>query len=177
MGRSPFFSRVAVVVAASVTMASAVAAQAAPASPRDSVKVTAAGANISVNYGRPSKRGREIVGKLVPYGQVWRTGANAATAFTTSAPIKFGAVTVPAGNYTLYSLPTADGKWTLIINKQTGQWGTEYKQEMDLARIPMTVTKSATVVEKFEITVTPAGNGGEIALHWDTMKAAATFTK
>jgi hypothetical protein len=147
------------------------------ASPRDSVKATVGGATVSVNYGRPSKRGREIFGSLVPYGQVWRTGANAATAFVTSAPIKFGATTVPAGNYTLYTLPQADGKWMLIINKQTGQWGTEYKQEMDLARIPLTVGKTPALVEKFEITITPSGNGGEIALHWDMTKASAKFTK
>jgi hypothetical protein len=172
-----FASRAVIAFALSATALSSVSAQQAPASPRDSAKITVAGATVSVNYGRPSKRGREIFGKLVPYGQVWRTGANAATGFTTSAPIKFGATTVPAGSYTLYSMPTADGKWMLIINKQTGQWGTEYKQEMDLARIPLTVGKTAAMVEKFEITLTPSGNGGEIALHWDMTKASATFTK
>ncbi|MCU0633398.1 MAG: DUF2911 domain-containing protein [Gemmatimonadaceae bacterium] len=169
-------ARSAATAAIAVVVASTASAQQPPASPRDSVKATVAGATISVNYGRPSMRGREIFGKLVPWGQVWRTGANAATAFSTSAPIKFGSTTVPAGSYTLYSMPSQDGKWMLIINKQTGQWGTEYKQEMDLARIPLTVTKTAAPVEKFEITVKPSGTGGEIALHWADTKAAAMFT-
>jgi hypothetical protein len=132
---------------------------------------------VVIDYGQPFARGRVVEGTLIPAGQVWRTGANAATSLVTEANLQIGTVSVPKGSYTLYSLWTPGKGMQLIINKQTGQWGTEYKQEMDLARIPMTVTKSATVVEKFEITVTPAGNGGEIALHWDTMKAAATFTK
>jgi hypothetical protein len=175
MSLRPVLSRGALAVAL-LSAATIVGAQQAPASPRDSVKATVAGATVSVNYGRPSMRGREIFGKLVPWGQVWRTGANAATAFTTSAPIKFGNTTVPAGNYTLYSMPSQDGKWMLIINKQTGQWGTEYKQDMDLARIPLTVSKAAAPVEKFEITVKASGNGGELALHWADTKAAAMFS-
>lgn len=168
--------RPAAVVAAIALSALPAAAQQAPASPRDSVKATVAGAEITVDYGRPSKRGREIFGGLVPWGTPWRTGANQATHFTTSKPLAFGAVTVPAGRYTLYTLPDQGGKWLLIVNKQTGQWGTEYKQDQDLARIPLTVTQTPALIEQMQITVTASGAGGELAILWDRTKAAATFT-
>jgi len=129
-----------------------------------------------VDYGRPSKRGREIFGGLEKWGNVWRTGANQATHFTTSKALKFGAATVPAGRYTIYTLLDQGGKWQLIINKQTGQWGTEYDQKQDLVRIPLTVGQTPAVVEKMEITMTPAGTGGEFAILWDRTKAKASFT-
>jgi len=148
-----------------------------PASPRDSVKATIAGANISVDYGRPSKRGREIFGGLgdMRWGMVWRTGANKATHFTTSKTLQFGALAVPAGTYTLYTLLDQGGKWMLIVNKQTEQWGTEYDAKQDLVRIPLTVASTPAVVEKMTIEVTPAGKGGEIAIMWDRSKAHAAF--
>jgi hypothetical protein len=150
----------------------------APASPRDSLKVTVAGSEISVNYGRPSKRGREIFGGLgdMKWGMVWRMGANEATHFTTSKPLAFGSATVPAGTYTLWVLLDQGGKWQLIVNKQTKQWGTAYDAKQDLVRIPMTVTALPNVVEKMEITVKPAGKGGELAVEWDKTRAAAAFT-
>lgn len=151
-------------------------AQRAPASPRDSVKVTIAGANLSLNYGRPSKRGRDIFGALVPWNTIWRTGANEATTFTTSKALSFGSVNVPAGTYTLYTMPSQDGKWMLAINKQTGQWGTEYNQAQDLARVPLTVTTLPAVVEQMQLSITTAGAGGEFAISWDKTKAAARFT-
>lgn len=147
----------------------------APASPRDSVKATVGGATVSVNYGRPSKRGREIFGGLVPFGTVWRTGANEATAFTTTKALRFGTTTVPAGSYTLYTLPDQAGKWQLIINKQTGQWGTVYSQAQDLVRIPLTVEQTAAVVEQMAVTLSPAQNGGELAVSWDRTKAKTSF--
>ena len=164
-------------------------------SPRDSVQATVGGAALSVNYGRPSVRGRKIFGGLVPFGQVWRTGANEATAFETTADLEIGGVAVPAGRYTLYTLPapatvegaggnaagggTANGSgtWQLIINKQTGQWGTEYDQGQDLARIPMRVSTLAEPVEQFTIEITPTGeNSGTLALLWDTTAASVDFT-
>jgi len=166
----------AAAVALFAMTAPAVSAQQAPASPRDSVAATIGGATVKVNYGRPSKRGREIFGGLVPYGTAWRTGANEATAFTTSKALRFGTVTVPAGNYTLFTLPAQDGKWQLIINKQTGQWGTAYDAKQDLVRIPMTVSQTPAVVEQMQITVTAAGNGGQLAVLWDRTKAMAAFT-
>jgi hypothetical protein len=150
----------------------------APASPRDSLKVTIAGSTITANYGRPSKRGREIFGGLgdMQWGMVWRTGANEATAFTTSKTLAFGKLEVPAGKYTLYTLLDKGGKWMLIVNKQTGQWGTEYDAKQDLVRIPLTVEQTPAVVEKMNIEVTPAGAGGDLAIIWDRTKAHAGFT-
>ncbi len=150
----------------------------APASPRDSVKATIAGANIFVDYGRPSKRGREIFGGLndMKWGMVWRTGANKATHFTTSKALQFGALAVPAGTYTLFTLLDQGGKWMLIVNKQTEQWGTEYDAKQDLVRIPLTVEATPAVVEKMTIEVTPAGKGGNFAIMWDKTKAHAAFT-
>jgi len=99
---------------------------------------------ISVDYSAPSMRGRTVIGGLVPYGKVWRTGANSATTLKTDASINIGdsgavggTAIVPAGTYTLYTLPTEQG-WKLIISKQTGQWGTVYKEDQDLARVDMT---------------------------------------
>ncbi|MEQ1690934.1 MAG: DUF2911 domain-containing protein [Gemmatimonas sp.] len=153
-------------------------ARQAPASPRDSLKVTIAGADIAVNYGRPSKRGREIFGGLndMKWGMVWRMGANEATAFTTSKALQFGAHTVPAGKYTLFAKLDQAGKWELIVNKQTGQWGTAYDAAQDLVRIPMTVTALPTVVEQMALTVKASGKGGELAMEWDKTRATAAFT-
>ncbi|WP_461415408.1 DUF2911 domain-containing protein [Gemmatimonas sp.] len=150
----------------------------APASPRDSLTAAISGAEIKVNYGRPSKRGRVLFNGLgdMKWGMVWRTGANEATHFTTSKTLDFGGKTVPAGTYTLFTQLEANGKWELIVNKQTKQWGTAYDKAQDLVRIPMTVTSNNAVVEKMEIQVKPAGKGGEVIVMWDTYKAVAAFT-
>jgi hypothetical protein len=145
-------------------------------SPRDTVKATTAGANLWVDYGRPSKRGRAVFGAaLVPYGEVWRTGANAATQFKCDKDLVFGSVTVPAGFYTLWTLPTASG-WTLIVNSETGQWGTQHKADKDVYKIPMTTKTLPSVVEKFLISVDSNAQGGAINLDWDTTRASAAFT-
>jgi hypothetical protein len=144
-------------------------------SPRDSIEATAGAARVSVNYGRPSKRGRTILGDVIPYDRVWRTGANAATAFTTSADLVINGTPVPAGSYTLWTLPTRAG-WKLIVNKQTGQWGTEYKQEQDLARIDLISRKLPTPAEQFTIAVEPSGEGGAIRMQWDDVELTAPFT-
>jgi hypothetical protein len=137
-----------------------------------------AGSEIAVNYGRPSKRGRVIFNGLadMKWGMVWRTGANEATHVTTSKALDFGGKAVPAGTYTLFTKLEESGKWELIVNKQTKQWGTAYDAKQDLVRIPMTVTSSNPVVEKMEIQVKPAGKGGELVIAWDTYKAVAAFT-
>jgi hypothetical protein len=148
----------------------------AQASPRDTAEATVGGARVMVDYSRPSKRGRTIFGGLVPYGQVWRTGANSATTLVTGAALKMGSTTVPAGTYTLYTIPTASG-WTLIVNKQTGQWGTEYDQKQDLARIPMKAARTTAPVEQFTIDVQPRGQGaGLLSFAWDTARAELPFT-
>ena len=118
---------------------------------------------------RPAKRGREIWGGLVPFGEVWRTGANAATAFSTDRDLMIGDVSVPAGAYTLYSLFNADSA-QLIINKQTGQWGTVYDQAQDLARVGLAKEILTTPVERFTIGIEPAADGGTLQLIWDTTR-------
>jgi hypothetical protein len=135
-------------------------------SPRDSVKATVGAAHVVVDYGRPSKRGRQIFGGVVPWGQVWRTGANAATGFTTDVALDVNGTTVPAGSYTLWTLPTPQGT-KLIVNKQTGQWGTEYDAKQDLARIDVTTRKLAQPAEQFTIAVEPSGTGGVLRMSWD----------
>jgi hypothetical protein len=148
-----------------------------PASPRDSLTASIAGSTLTVNYGRPSKRGRVLFNGLadMQWGKVWRTGANEATHFTSSKPLDFGGKAVPAGTYTLWTKLEESGKWELIINKQTKQWGTAYDATQDLVRIPMTVTTNNPVVEKMEIQVKAAGKGGEIIIAWDNYKAVAAF--
>src|ERR1700761_702131 len=99
-------------------------------SPPATAEVTLNGKKIRIDYSRPSLKGRKVGKELAPYGEVWRTGANEATALTTEGDLNIGGVKVPAGKYTLYTLP-AEGTWKLIINKQTGQWGTEYNKSQD----------------------------------------------
>ena len=145
-------------------------------SPRDSVKTAIAGASIYIDYGRPAKRGRVIFGNVVPYGEVWRTGANAATQFRTDRALDFGnGVVVPAGFYTLWTLPTATG-WKLIVNSETGQWGTAHKAEKDLYTIDMKTSTLPQVVERFTISVEPSATGGVLNLDWDTTRASIAFT-
>lgn len=144
-------------------------------SPRDEVSQTLNGVTMTINYGRPSVRGRKIFGGVVPYGIVWRTGANEATSMTITGDIWIGGNKVPRGSYTLYTLPTKRG-WWLIINKQTGQWGTEYNKSMDLIRVPMTVRSLPHTVEKFTIEIrrlTPSK--GELKLLWEKTEASIVF--
>jgi hypothetical protein len=145
-------------------------------SPRDTVRASVAGANLMVDYGRPSKRGRQIFGTtIVPYGEVWRTGANAATQFRTDKTLEIGGVTLPAGFYTLWTVPSASG-WKLLINSQTGQWGTAHDATKDLFQLPMATSTLPQSVERFTITVVPSAQGGTLNLDWDTTRASIPFT-
>ena len=145
-------------------------------SPRDTVRAgNAGGASLWVDYGRPAKRGREIFGNVVPYGEVWRTGANAATQFRTDKALDFGGTIVPAGLYTLWTLPTTTG-WKLIVNSETGQWGTEHHADKDLFTIGMKSSTLPGVVERFTIGVEPSAHGGTLNLDWDRTRASAAFT-
>lgn len=144
-------------------------------SPRDTVRVAnAGGASLWVDYGRPAKRGRAIFGGVVPYGEVWRTGANAATQFKTDKALDFGGTVVPAGFYTLWTIPSPAG-WKLVVNGETGQWGTEHKADKDLYTIDMTVTELPQVVERFTISVDTSAQGGALNLDWDKTRASASF--
>jgi hypothetical protein len=144
-------------------------------SPRDSVVTSVAGAALWIDYGRPGKRGRVVFGDLVPWGQVWRTGANAATQFRTDKALDFGGTVVPAGFYTLWTVPAADG-WTLRFNGETGQWGTAHKPEKDLYSVAMKVSALPEPVERFTIHVDPSADGGTLSLDWDTTRASVAFT-
>jgi hypothetical protein len=137
------------------------------ASPDTMVRTKLGPANIVLEFGRPSRRNREILGRVVPYDKVWRTGANAATAMSFDRELTIGGKTIPPGSYTLWTLPKREGV-DLIINRQVGQWGTDYDLSRDLVRIPMTVSTAAAPQEQFAITVTGQGNTGELRIQWDT---------
>jgi hypothetical protein len=130
------------------------------------------GKTVAINYSRPSMRGRKIFGGLVPYDEVWRTGANSATSLKTDVALTVGSANVPAGSYTLYTLPGATS-WKLIINKQTGQWGTEYDKSQDLARVDMKVGQRSSPLEEFTISFDKTGgNSATLKLEWDTTVAS-----
>jgi hypothetical protein len=136
-------------------------------SPPDTVRATLGTANVEVAYSRPFKRGRTIFGSnIVPWNVVWRTGANAATQLTTSAELMIGNTAVPAGKYTLWTLPTPAGA-KLIINSQTGQWGTDYDMSKDFARIDIAQTMLAKPVEEFTFAIVPQGSGAILKYSWD----------
>lgn len=140
-------------------------------SPPDSSQVEIAGRQLKVVYGSPSVRGRLIFGGLIPWNEVWRTGANEATSFSSEANLRIGDAEVPAGSYTLYTIPTPD-EWTLIINRQTGQWGTEYHSDMDLARVTMSVDELPETVERFRIAIEALETtDGELVMEWATTRA------
>ena len=133
-------------------------------------------AAITIDYGAPSAHGRTIFGGLVPYGEVWRTGANAATTLKTSGNLMIGDLKVPAGTDTLYSIPTQDG-WKLVVNKQTGQWGTVYDKSQDLGRVPMEAGTTSTPVETFAISFDKTvGNQTELHLKWAGVDASVQIT-
>lgn len=144
-------------------------------SPPDTVKATVGAANVQVAYSRPLKRGRVIFGNVVPWNQVWRTGANAATQLTTDRDLVFGNTVVPAGKYTLWTLPTPTGA-KLIINSETGQWGTDYHADKDFARLDIATNKPSQPVEQFVIGIAPQGAGGVLRLAWDDKEYLIPFT-
>jgi hypothetical protein len=125
------------------------------------------GKKIVVDYGRPFMRGRKIMGELVPYGKVWRTGANAATGLVTDADVMVAGVNVPAGKYTLYTVP-GEQEWTIIINKQTGQWGLRYDEAQDLVRVRVKAAKLEPTMDQFTIRFAAAGTGAvTMKLEWE----------
>ncbi len=134
------------------------------------------GKTVTTNYSSPRMKGRKIYGDLVPFGEVWRTGANEATTFVPSADVQVGGKSVAAGNYTMFTVPKAD-KWTLIINKKTGEWGIPYKYESDeLARVDMKVSKLPSPVENFTISYVKSGSGCTMNIDWETTRASVDIT-
>ena len=152
-------------------------APAAALSVRDTTRARIGDADLWVDYGRPLARGRKVFGVSgVLNDTIWRTGANQATQFRTSAPVRIGNATVPAGTYTLWTL-AVPGRYQLIINRQTGQWGTIYDAKQDLARVPLSATTLPRVVERFTIELDPTGaSTGVLKLRWDTTELSVPIT-
>ncbi|MFZ1129291.1 MAG: DUF2911 domain-containing protein [Terriglobales bacterium] len=140
------------------------------------------GKTIKIDYSSPRAKGRKIFGEasekaLVPYGEIWRTGANEATTFVTDANLTVGGKTVPAGNYTIFTVPKADA-WTLIVSKKTGEWGTENPTDKDeLVRVPMKVSKNGPPVENFLIAFDKAGSKCTLRMEWETTIASVEIAK
>lgn len=150
--------------------------QGKPSPPASATCDLGGGKNIKTDYSSPRMKGRKIYGELVPYGKVWRTGANEATTFVTSSDVVVGGKTVPAGSYTLFTVPNAD-KWTLIINKKTGEWGIPYKYESDeLARVDMKTSKLPSPMENFTISYEKSGNGCTMNIDWEGTRASVDIT-
>ena len=132
---------------------------------------------ITIEYSSPRMKGRKIFGGLVPYGEVWRTGANEATSFITNADLTVGGKDVPAGKYTIFTVPEQD-KWTLILNKHTGEWGIPYNyQSEELARIPMQVSKTASPVENFTISFQQGAGECTLQMSWENTQASVKLSE
>src|SRR5579863_3176642 len=136
-----------------------------------------AGKTIKTDYSSPRMKGRKIYGGLVPFGEVWRTGANEATTFVTSSDVVVGGKTVSAGSYTIFTVPNAD-KWTLIINKKTGEWGIPYKYEGDeLTRVDMKVSSTSAPVENFTIALDSMGGSCTMTISWENTQASVDISE
>ena len=144
-------------------------------SPRGAEEIAVGNGTMRVEYGRPFAKGRKVFGGLVPWGQVWRTGANAATTLVVGVDVTLGGVAVPKGTYTLYTIP-ARREWTLIVNRQTGQWGTEYDPRQDLARIPMKVLSLHDHLEAMTISFLPEDAfRGTLRISWERKTLAVPY--
>lgn len=157
--------------------ASPLAAQANRPSPAATATAKIDGVDLKITYSQPSMRGRKIWGDLVPFGSVWRLGANEATTVTLPKAIVLGGKDVPAGAYTLWMLPAADGSAKLIINSETGQWGTDYNGGKDFGRVDLKRAELDKSVEQFVIAIEPAKEGGGVLkFTWDKLQYSVPFT-
>ncbi|RFN58597.1 DUF2911 domain-containing protein [Marixanthomonas ophiurae] len=129
-----------------------------------------------VIYSRPQKNGREIFGELVPYGKVWRTGANEATELTIYEPLKVNETVLQPGTYTLYTIPEED-MWTVIINKNANVWGTVYKKENDIVRLETPARNAAAPAESLSMVFRPENNGATLMIGWDKTYVEVPFEK
>lgn len=170
---------------AALVATSAISALTASArtSPHDTISLNADGNRVTIVYGRPYTKApktgevRKIWGGLVPFGKVWRAGADEATLLMTQHAIVLGGATIPAGAYTLYVLPAEDGSAKLIVNKQVGQWGTEYDAGQDLVRLDLKKEALSTPVDQFTITLTKAASGGGVlTLQWENTQYSAAYS-
>jgi Protein of unknown function (DUF2911) len=169
------FKPIAIVTFFALTLTAVAAAQEnRPSPPAQAQCKFSDGKTITVDYSSPRMKDRKIFGELVPYGDVWRTGANEATTFVTTANLTVGGKSVPAGSYTIFTVPN-QGKWTLIVNKKTGEWGIPYKYEADeLARVDMKVSDTPSAVENFTIAFDRACT---LAISWENTQASVRITE
>ena len=145
--------------------------------PRETAKISVGSKAISVEYGRPSLKGRsadDLLQQLKP-GDFWRLGADKSTTFSTAADLQFADVTVPNGQYSLWAEREADNSWKLVFNKQHGQWGTQHDASQDLVSVPLKETKASNSAEMVTINLTKEGAGGVIAIQWGDMMLTASF--
>lgn len=132
---------------------------------------------ISVNYSSPRMRGRKIFGDLVPFGEVWRVGADDATSFVPTVGVTAGGKIIPAGRYTMFALP-APNKWTLILSKKIGEWGIPYPgAQFDFTRAEMKVSKLSAPLENLTISFDSTGTGCTMKVDWETTRASIDFTE
>jgi hypothetical protein len=135
------------------------------------------GKSITVDYSSPRAKGRKVFGGIVPFGEVWRAGANEATTFVTDTDVTVGGTAVPAGSYTLFVLPEKD-KWTLVISKKTGEWGTPYPgADSDFARVPMKASTLPSSAENFTIGFNKSGSGCTLHMDWETTSGSVDIAK
>jgi hypothetical protein len=164
--------------------ATPVMAQQPRVSPPDVSGAVIDGSRVTVYYSRPGTKDpktgavRKIWGGLVPLGKVWRTGANEAPMLVTQQPLDLGGTIVPAGAYTLFTLPAENGSAKLIVNRQLGQWGTQYDEKQDFARINMTKETLMTPVDLFTMSISkaPGGTGGVFKMMWENTQYSVPFT-
>ena len=146
------------------------------ASPHETVSATVGGAKITIEYGRPYAKGRKIMGGLVPFGQVWRTGADEATTLTSDADLQIGSLKVPKGMYALFTLP-GQASWQLIVNTVAKQWGAfKYDASTDLGRTDMKVSAAAKPIEQFTIAIEPSGSKGVLRMSWENTVATVEIS-
>jgi hypothetical protein len=140
------------------------------------------GKSVKIDYSSPRAKGRKIFGTaaekaLVPYGEIWRTGANESTTFVTNTNITVGDKSVPAGTYTVFTVPNVDA-WSLVISKKTGEWGTDYPGEKeDLVRAHMSTSKTKAAVENFLIAFDQTDNKCMLRMEWANTRASVEITK
>jgi hypothetical protein len=148
-----------------------------PSPPATATLDLGGGKSVTIDYSSPRLKGRKVGEQIAPFGEVWRTGANESTTFVTAADITVGGTPVPAGSYTVFTIPNKD-KWVLIISKKTGEWGTQYPgPSNDLARVDMNVSTLPSPVENFTISFDKTGNGGTLNMDWDTTRASVAIVK
>jgi Protein of unknown function (DUF2911) len=182
----------ALVVAAALVTSTPAMAQAAKKkqrqriSPHETITATIGGDEIKLVYGRPyttkpgTTEARKIWGGLVPYGKVWRTGADEATLLTTAQPIELGGYSLAPGTYSLFTVPYEDGAAKLVINKKSGQWGIPYNEDSEkaneLARVDLKKSTLDKTVDQFTMAIEPEAGGGLLKMSWENTQYSIPFT-